>query len=198
MQNPYQIVRDFEAAVAEYAGSRYAVAVDTGTAALFLCCAYHKVGQVSLPKHTYCSVPCAIIHAGGRVVFDEREWQGTYWLDPYPIVDGACRFRRGMYEAGTYHCLSFQYRKHLAIGRGGMILTNDEAAVEWFKLARFNGRHEVPLTEDVPAMIGWHCYMEPERAAKGLTLLSIMPDDNPDRTFKYPDLSTFNLYGQQT
>ncbi|MDB5339074.1 MAG: hypothetical protein JWN70_4693 [Planctomycetaceae bacterium] len=192
--NPWQIVRDFEAAIADYAGSRFAVAVDTGTAALFLCCRYLNVGQVTLPKRTYCSVPCSVIHAGGTVRFEDQQWRGVYRLDPYPIIDGACRFTRGMYEKGTYHCLSFQYRKHLAIGRGGMILTDDAAAVEWFKLARFSGRHEVPLTEDVPAMIGWSCYMEPERAALGLTLLSITPDRNEDLEFNYPDLSEFNLY----
>lgn len=192
--NPYSIVRDFEAAVAAYAGSPYGVAVDTGTAALFLCCKYVNVGEVRLPRRTYCSVPCAVLHAGGRVRFDDRAWRGTYRLDPYPIVDGACRFRRGMYEPGTHHCLSFQYRKHLAIGRGGMILTDDPDAVRWFKLARFSGRHEVPLTEDLPEMVGWSCTMEPERAARGLTLLSVLPEDNPDRVFEYPDLSTFGLY----
>jgi hypothetical protein len=36
--------------------------------------------------------------------------------------------------------------------------------------------------------------MEPERAARGLTLLSLLPDENPDRRFEYPDLSTFGLY----
>lgn len=119
-----------------------------------------------------------------------------YRLLPYPIVDGACRFRRGMYVAETLHCLSFQYRKHLKIGRGGMILTNDKAAVDWFKLARFSGRQEIPLMEDHPTMIGWSCYMEPERAARGLTLLATMPDDNPDLKFEYPDLSKFPIYTQ--
>lgn len=193
--NPWQIVRDFEAAIASYAGSRFAVAVDTGTAALFLACRYLNVGEVWLPKRTYCSVPCSVIHAGGTVRWDDREWTGTYRLDPYPIVDGACRFRRGMYEPDTFHCLSFQYRKRLAIGRGGMILTDDAEAVTWLKLARFSGRHEVPLTEDVPEFAGWSCYMEPERAARGLTLLSMMPDNPPDLTFDYPDMSGWGIYG---
>ncbi len=196
--NPWQIVRDFEASVASYSGSRFAIAVDTCTAALFLCCKYLQVGEVFLPKRTYCSVPCSVIHAGGTVRFVDSSWEGVYRLEPYPIVDGACRFSRGMYSPGTYHCLSFQYRKHLAIGRGGMILTDDSKAVEWFKLARFSGRHEVPLLEDRPAMIGWSCYMEPERAARGMTLLSLMPDVNGDRTFNYPDLSEFNLYESGT
>jgi dTDP-4-amino-4,6-dideoxygalactose transaminase len=192
--DPWQIVRDFEAAIAEYSGSKYAVAVDTGTAAIFLACHYSHVKVVSIPKRTYCSVPCSIIHAGGSVSFNDESWNGVYQLFPYRIVDGACRFRRGMYIANTLHCLSFQYRKHLKIGRGGMILTDDAAAASWFRLARFSGRHEIPLMQDVPEMIGWSCYMEPERAARGLTLLSMMPDDNPDLKFEYPDLSQFEIY----
>lgn len=195
MKNPYDIVKSFEEAVAEYAGSRYAVAVDTGTAAIFLSCVYSQVQRVWLPKHTYVSVPCSVMHAGGSVRFwQDLAWKGTYQLYPYNIVDGCCRFRRGMYKKGMLHCLSFQYRKHLAIGRGGMILTDDAKAVEWLKLARFSGRHEVPLMQDKPAMIGWHLFMEPERAAKGLTLLSMMPDENPDKIFNYPDLSTMGIY----
>jgi dTDP-4-amino-4,6-dideoxygalactose transaminase len=99
-----------------------------------------------------------------------------------------------MYEPGTHFCVSFQYRKHLPIGRGGMILTDDPEAVRWYKLARFSGRHEIPLTEDVPEMVGWHCYMEPERAARGMTLMMNLRETNQDLEFNYPDLSTFGLY----
>jgi dTDP-4-amino-4,6-dideoxygalactose transaminase len=194
MEDPWEVVRMFERSVAEYAGSRYAVAVDTGTAALFLACKYLKVGRVSLPRKTYVSVPCAVIHAGGTVEFDDRRWIGEYTLDPYPIVDSACRFRRGMHRPRTFRCLSFQYRKHLPIGRGGMILCDDAEAVRWLKLARFSGRREVPLSQDNPTMIGWHLFMEPERAARGLTLLSVLPEDNDDLCFNYPDLSQFEAY----
>jgi dTDP-4-amino-4,6-dideoxygalactose transaminase len=139
-----------------------------------------------------------VIHAGGAVRFTDDEWRGVYQLRPYPIIDGACRFRRGMYIPGTLHCLSFQYRKHLAIGRGGMILTDDAKAAEWFRLARFHGRHEVPLMQDAPAFAGWPFMFEPERAARGLTLLSLIRDDLPDLSFEYPDLSKFGIYDRRT
>ena len=92
--DPFEIVRQFERTIAEYAGSKYAVSVDTCTAALFLCCTYLKVGEVTIPKRTYVSVPCEIIHAGGKVKFSDTEWRGTYRLEPYPIIDSALRFRR--------------------------------------------------------------------------------------------------------
>jgi len=197
MMNPYEIVRTFEAEMADYAGSRYAVAVDSCTAALFLCCRYLNVEKVEIPSRTYCSVPCSIIHAGGQVEFKDYSWKGAYELKPYRIIDSSLQVRRGMYENGTYRCLSFHSKKHIPIGRGGMILCDNLKAVEWFKLARYHGRHEVPLSEDTPTMIGWHFSMEPERAARGLLLLSTLPDNNPDIECTDPDLSQNPIYQSQ-
>lgn len=194
MKEAFDPVRKFERTIADYAGSPDAVAVDTGTAALFLCCKYLDVQEVSIPRRTYFSVPCAIAHAGGKTMFDDRTWKGEYKLEPYPIIDSACRFRRGMYRPGTFRCLSFQYRKHVNIGRGGMILTDDPAAARWFRLARFNGREELPLTEAEPEFVGWHCFMEPERAARGLLLFHCLPDEPEDLSFDYPDLSKMAIW----
>src|SRR5581483_4478645 len=136
--NPYDFVKNFENAVAYYANSTYAVAVDTCTAAIFFTCKYLKVKEVTIPAKTYVSVPCSIIHAGGIIKFSDKAWKGLYQLEPYPIYDSSCRFTKNMYIPGSYFCLSFQYKKHLPIGRGGMILTDNEEAVKWFKLARFH------------------------------------------------------------
>jgi len=193
--NAWNVVRDFENVVAEYAGAPYAVAVDSCTWALFLCCRYLHVGVVTLPKKTYCSVPGAVIHAGGSVQFCNGDWSGWYSLTPYHIADSACCFHKGMYRSGWFFCLSFQARKHIPIGRGGMILTDNKEAAEWFRLARFNGRREEPMSQDSkPAFVGWHCFMEPERAARGLQLMMNVKDDNPDLVFDYPDLSLWGLY----
>lgn len=179
--------------MADYTGSKFAVAVDTCSFAIFLCCKYMRVKTVTIPKHTHLSVPCSIIHADGKVKFEDIEWSGAYQLKPYPIYDCACRLKKGMHQSGHW-CLSFENRKHISIGRGGMILTNDPKAVEWFKLARYHGRGEVPMKEAVPKMIGWNGYMDPDRAAKGMTLLSIIEDDPQDLKFDYPDLSKFSIY----
>lgn len=196
MSNAFQVVRDFEAAVAKYAGSKYAASVDSCSNALFLCCLYCKVETVTIPKRTYPSVPCGIIHAGGKVVFEDLDWVGIYQLKPYPIIDGAKRFRKGMYEGG-YHCLSFHAKKHVPIGRGGMILTDDKDAYDWFKLMRFDGREECALTDQKEyKLCGWNFYMSPEQAARGLWLLGSIKDDNPDllEIPPYPDLSLHPAY----
>jgi len=198
--NAFDTVRAFESAIAEYAGSKYAVSVDSCTNAIFLCCLYCSVkGQVvTIPARTYPSVPCSIIHAGGIVQFEDRKWSGTYRLDPFPIVDGAKRFTKGMYEKDSFHCLSFHARKHLNIGRGGIILTDDEAAVAWFKRARFDGRKECKLEDDDFTMLGWNFYMTPEQAARGLWLMMMMKEVNTDleEIPDYPDLSKYEIYKQ--
>jgi dTDP-4-amino-4,6-dideoxygalactose transaminase len=192
--DPYEVVRAFEQCVAQFAGSKYAVSVDTCTAALFLCCHYLKVQEVTIPKHTYVSVPCSIIQAGGKVKFIDLKWRGLYQLYPYPIWDSALRFKRDMYIPGSYYCVSFHYKKQMPIGRGGMILTDNAEAVEWFKQARFNGRHEKPILEDKFEMLGWNMYMDPERAARGLCMMLNIEDYEKNEEDIYPDLSQFPIY----
>jgi len=189
--NPFRIVSEFEKALAVYAGAKYGVAVDSCTSALFLCCKYLDVDTVTLPCNTFISVPCAVMNAGGHVRFDDIEWSGCYRLTPYSIVDSALRFTKGMYQPGTLYCLSFHHKKQLSIGRGGMILTDDAAAVNWLRRARYFGRGECELVEDTVQMVGWKCYMDPAEAARGLHAMLYMPDHNEDQRENYPDLSTF-------
>jgi dTDP-4-amino-4,6-dideoxygalactose transaminase len=194
--NTYDIVSCFEKIVANYAGSKYAVAVDNCTNAIFLCCKYLKALEVTIPSKTYVSVPCAIINAGGSVVFDEIDWQqeGLYQLSPYPIYDAAHLFNKGMYIKDSYFCISFSATKTINIGKGGMILTNDEDAVKWFKKARYCGRREVPMMEDDFDMLGWNMYMTPEQAARGMLLVSQAKENNPHKKIEYPDLSKYAIY----
>ncbi|NDA62317.1 MAG: DegT/DnrJ/EryC1/StrS aminotransferase family protein [Chitinophagia bacterium] len=193
--NPYDVVEQFEKEIASFAGAKYGVAVDSCTNALFLSLMYLKQQPctITIPKRTYISVPSSIIHAGYKVDFEELEWTGVYQLKPLPVYDGAVRFKRNMYKGG-YHCLSFHIKKHLKIGRGGMILTDDAAAVEWFRLARFNGRNPVNHTHDTFKMLGWNFYMTNSDAARGLWLFSTLVGEQDDiTTNNYPDLSLYNF-----
>ena len=196
---PYEAIRKFEETVAEFAGARYGVAVDSCTNALFLCCVLRQVKKVTLPAHTYVGVPCSVIHAGGKVEFELKSWSGCYQLNPYDIHDSALRFRKGMYTFGLY-CLSFHIKKHLPIGRGGMILTNSEHDAKWLRRARFDGRREVPLLQDDLDMLGWNMYMTPEQASRGLHLFSLIKDsdidDIPMTQQGYPDLRNYAVYNR--
>jgi len=196
--DPWDVVDAFEKTVASYAGSKYGVAVDNCTDAMFLCLKYLKAeGEVTVPRRTYVSVPCTIIHAGCTVKFDDIEWSGAYALDPFPVYDSATRMTKGMYVPGSYYCLSFHRRKHVPIGKGGMILTDDEEAYKWFKSVRYEGRHLDRLyKDDYFENIGWNMYMPPEQAARGLFLFDKIEDVNEDLESSgiHKDLSEFPIY----
>jgi len=195
----YKVVDDFEKAVAEWCGSKYAVAMESGTAAIFLSLLHVgiKDDYVYIPKRTYPSVPCSIIHAGGKVMFRDEDWQGSYEIGDTGVIDSALRFEKGMYQGGLV-CLSFHAKKLLPIGRGGMVLTDDYEAYKWLRKARFDGRDEVPLGDDELTMLGWNMYLSPELAARGLMLFDVYKN-HPRPPLKreaqgYPDLSKFKVY----
>jgi len=193
MSQAYHIVDTFEQAVAEYAGARYGVAVSSCTNAIFLCCMYSRVNWVHMPKYTYPGVAQSIKHAGGKLAFTNEAWSGVYKLRPYEIYDSALRFQRNMYILGSLYCLSFHIKKHLPIGRGGMILTDDIKAYAWLKRARYDGRGQVALSRDRIVGPGWNMYIQPEQAARGLLLFDMMkndcPEDLPFNEQGYIDLS---------
>jgi dTDP-4-amino-4,6-dideoxygalactose transaminase len=190
--DPYDVVDMFERKVAEFAGAKHGVAVDCCSHGLFLCLKYMNAqGEITIPSHTYVSVPLQIMHAGCAVRFEHRSWSGKYQLDPYPVWDAAVRWRHGMYE-GDFHVVSFQIKKRIPIGRGGMILTNDEAAANWLRKARHDGRDmSIYYCDDQFSVPGWHYYMAPEDAARGILLMDAIPGSYPDSATdqSYVDLS---------
>tara|TARA_Y100001938_G_C8070442_1_gene422744 strand:+ start:658 stop:1257 length:600 start_codon:yes stop_codon:yes gene_type:complete len=198
--NPHRVTADFEEALAKYTGATFAVATDSCTNALFLCLKYLKVNsqQITIPSHTYMSVPCQIIHAGAKVKFKKSPefLKGAYQLSPTPVWDSALRFTKNMYRAGQYMCLSFSGpKKILKLGKGGAILTDDELAYEWLKKARYHGRSAVSHLTDGFDMLGWNMYMSPDVAARGLLLIGGMGKNN-DVSQQYQDLSKYKVYLQ--
>lgn len=210
----YKITDQFEEALARYTGAPFAIAVDNCSNALFLALTYQlrfsdrdQGREITIPARTYPSVPCAIIQAGGRVKFAPVE--GTTLKGAYPLLgttvwDSALRFTSQMYRPGTFMCLSFTGPfKHLKLGKGGAILTDNLEACLWFRRVRFSGRRECSYHEDAFDMLGWNFYMLPEIAARGLQLMAQFYNldgtskDNPDIELPYPDLSKFSIYTQE-
>ena len=195
--NPNEIVNIFESKVADFCGSKYAVAVDCCSNAIFLILKYiNKKDKIKIPSHTYVSVPMQILHAGYEYEFVEKEWSGVYKLEPFDVWDAAGRWTKNMYQGG-FMALSFQIKKRLPIGRGGMILCDDFDAYKWFKKSCYDGRDlEKNYLEDDINMIGWHMYMTPEDAARGIILMSKISDINQDshNHKSYKDLRTNNLF----
>jgi len=203
----YKITEEFEMRLSEYTGAPYVVCVDSCSNALFLSLYYNKINglEVSIPSRTYPSVPCEIIHAGGKVKFLESsdKLKGAYQLYPTNVWDSALRFTADMYIPESFMCISFSGPyKHLKLSKGGAILTDNEEAYRWFKRARFSGRNECSYNEDNFDMLGWNFYMLPEISTRGLLLINgfYNPDGtkkhNEDLEIQYPDLSKFKIYNQ--
>lgn len=205
----YKVTEEFEEELCKYTGSPYAVTVDNASNALFLALMYEKVNdkKIIIPSRTYPSVPCEIIHAGGKVVFDKVTGEtitGAYQLKNTNIWDSALRFTANMYIPGSHMCLSFTGPyKHLKLSKGGAILTDNYDAYMWFKRARYSGRRECSYHDDNFDMLGWNFYMMPEIAARGLLLMSQFYNldgtrkENEDITMRYPDLSKYEIYTNQ-
>ena len=200
----YRVVEEFEAELCRYTGARFAVTTNSCTMAILLACArlfdkklrilamdYDHPGRlnIEIPCRTYASVPMAVIHAGGAVRFVDIRWRGEYRLGGLNVWDSARRFTSGMYSAGQFQCVSFQTSKILGLEQGGAILHDNAEADTWLRRARFDGR--LNAEEKLPAMIGWHCYLNPSTAALGLQRLACLPRDNPDQagSADFADLS---------
>jgi dTDP-4-amino-4,6-dideoxygalactose transaminase len=203
--NPHKITEAFEDSLCNYTGAPYCVAVDNQSNALFMALKYEGIEgrEITIPSHTYPSVPCEIIWAGGKVNFEDspRFLKGAYRLEPTRVIDSALRFTADMYLPNTFMCLSFTGQwKHLKIGKGGAILTDDYKAYLWFKRFRYSGRRECSYHDDNLDMLGHNYYLPHILASIGLQqMLGFYNQDGtkkvmPDLELPYPDLSKFPIY----
>ena len=101
-----------------------------------------------------------------------------------------------MYMPGTFMGLSFHIKKILPIWKGGMILTDNAEAADWFKKARYEGRSEKYYKEDDITFNGWNMYMTPQQAAHGLAMFQNLPLHNSDQgeLNGYRDLTEFTVF----
>ena len=96
--------------------------------------------------------------------------------------------------------ISFQIKKRVPIGRGGVILTDNEDAYKELKLMSYDGR-DLNIPYDDPNHIkcfGYHFYMTPEDAARGILLMDQIPENNEDsgNHTMYPDLSKLGVFNE--
>lgn len=196
MKTVWDNVEHFEDLISEYAGSKYAVAVDSCTNGIFLCLKYLSFTNksitntpITVPKRTYISVPMQVVHAGFNIDFQDIDWTGEYTLEPLSLVDSAQRFTENMFH-GHFYCISFHSKKILPIGRGGMILTDDKEARDWLRRSRYDGRSSIYYNDmkynkkagkmhGAPTL-GWHMYMVPEQAVRGIEQFYRLPTVNKD------------------
>ena len=166
------MIEEFEFRIAEFFGSPYAVATDCCTHAIELSLIHTGYNGITVPTHTYLSIPMTCIKLGLDWTWKEEEWSDYYFLGGTNIVDAAVLWGEGTYVPNTFMCLSFQFKKHLSLGRGGMILLQDKGDYDTLKKMSYDGRDfNRPWAEQDITSMGYHYYMTPEVAKTGIELL---------------------------
>ena len=196
--NPFiETVGKFEERIADYFGAPYAVAVDCCTHGIELCLRNEGYGVLTIPKRTYASIPMTAIKVGAAWAWTDEEWEEYYWLGNTNIIDAATMWRKDSYIPNTYMCLSFQFRKHLSLGRGGMILTDNKEAALRLKKMSYDGRlPDVPWRNQNISSVGYHYYMTPETAQLGLEKLPVAIATKPTKwtVEDWPDLTQMEIF----
>ena len=192
----WNTVTEFERRIAEFFGAPYAVAVDSCTHGLELCLRYKEASGLIVRRHTYISVPMLANKLNIKLLWKDQEWEDYYHIG-HMIYDAAVLWKHKSYIPGTFMCLSFQYQKHLSLGRGGMILCPDEQSYNQLKKMSYDGRLPgIPWREQDIDTMGYHYYMTPETAQLGLDKLQAAID-TPPRIWSwedYPDLTKMKIF----
>ena len=192
----FEVVKEFENKIAKFFNAPYAIAVDCCTHGVELCLRYTDTKVISVPKRTYLSIPFLSSKLGIDLVWKDEEWKDYYHLTN-EIIDAAVLWKKNSYIPNTFMCVSFQFRKHLALGRGGVILTDNKNAVLELKKMTYDGRHpDIPWRQQNIQSIGYHYYMTPETAANGLKKLPEAIKTKPKQWTidEWPDLTTMDIF----
>ena len=80
-----------------------------------------KIKAINVPKRTYVSIPLLSKKLNIKLSWVDKEWQDYYFLTD-DIIDAAVLWKKNSYINEMFMCVSFQFRKHLNLGRGGVIL----------------------------------------------------------------------------
>lgn len=191
----------FESQIAAFYNAPYAVAVDCCTHGLELVLRHTKTESIKVPKHTYLSVAMLADKLNIELKWDNNKWEDYYYIAPN-IIDSAVYWKENSYIENTFMVLSFQFRKHLSLGRGGMILTDNAESARVLKLMSYDGRDNSlgPWAEQDIETIGYHYYMTPEIAQEGLCKFNDAICTTPKKwSYKnYPDISKLKVFSHAT
>jgi dTDP-4-amino-4,6-dideoxygalactose transaminase len=190
-------VEKFEKIIAKFYNAEFAVAVDSCTHGIELCLRLLKPQTVSCPKQTYVSIPMTFCKLNMDWKFNDDIWFDYYYIGNTKIIDAAVYWKKDGYVPGSYMALSFQYKKHLNLGRGGMILCDNHDSYSKLKKMSYDGRDPyVPWREQNIDTLGYHYYMTPETAELGISKFDIVKNILPNNYgyTDYPDLSKFKVF----
>lgn len=192
----FKTVTKFENKLAKFYGSPYAVAIDCCTHGVELCLRYTKAKSIEVPKRTYLSIPFLAHKLNIELKWKDEDWMDYYYITDR-VIDAAVLWKKDSYIPGTFMSISFQFQKHLSLGRGGIILTDSKEAAEQLKMMTYDGRiPDVPWRDQNINTIGYHYYMTPETATKGLEKLNNAIKTKPKQWVitDWPDLTQMDIF----
>jgi dTDP-4-amino-4,6-dideoxygalactose transaminase len=192
----FNVITEFEEEVAKFFGAPYAIAVDSCTHGVELALRYTNVDCIRVPNRTYLSIPFLANKLSIDLFWKDENWTDYYYLTNQ-VIDAAVLWKPNSYIPETFMGISFQYQKHLSLGRGGVILTDNKEAATQLKKMSYDGRlPNIPWREQNIDTIGYHYYMTPETAQKGLDKLSEATQTIPRQWVitDWPDLTQMKIF----
>jgi len=195
----FQTVTKFENEIAKFFGAPYAIAVDSCTHGIELALRHTEVDHITVPHRTYLSIPFL-----ADKLWIDRFWKDEEWVDYYylteNVIDAAVLWKPNSYIPGTFMGISFQYQKHLSLGRGGVLLCDKPHDYLTLKKMSYDGRlPETPWRDQNISTIGYHYYMTPETAQLGLDKLPTAIETEPRQwvVSDWPDLTKMNIFNNK-
>lgn len=192
----FEKVKLLEKRLAKFYNAPYAIATDCCTHGIELCLRYTKAKNITVPKRTYLSIPFLSQKLGIQLKWKDEDWVDYYYLTDN-IIDAAVLWKENSYIPSTFMSISFQFQKHLSLGRGGIILTDNKEAAEQLKKMTYDGRTpNIPWRDQNINTVGYHYYMTPETAIKGLSKLDSALKTKPKQWVitDWPDLTKMDIF----
>ena len=192
----FNTITNFENKIASFFGAPFAVAVDSCTHGVELSLRYTNAKKIFCPKRTYISIPFLSNKLGIKLEWLDNNWVDFYYLTEN-VIDAAVLWKSNSYVPNTFMSVSFQYQKHLSLGRGGIILCDNKHDAEQLKKMSYDGRlPNIPWRNQNIDMIGYHYYMTPETAEQGLIKLPMAIKNKPKEwsVNDWPDLTQMYVF----
>jgi dTDP-4-amino-4,6-dideoxygalactose transaminase len=194
----FETIKIFENKIADFFGASYAVAVDSCTHGIELSLRLRESQLINVPNRTYISIPFLADKLNIKREWSDRPWKDFYHLTPN-IIDAAVLWKRNSYIPNSLMSISFQFQKHLSLGRGGMVLTDNKDYAFSLKKMSYDGRSpDIPWRDQNISSIGYHYYMTPETAQLGLDKFEQATLKEP-RKWRYedwPDLTRMQVFNK--
>ena len=190
-------VFEFESIVSKWFGAKYGIAVDSCTHGIELCLRHIGIEEVEVPKRTYLSIPFLSNKLNVPLKWKDENWRDYYEIGNSGVYDAAVLWRENSYIPNTMMCLSFQFQKHLSLGRGGMILLDDEDSYKSLRKMVYDGREpNIPWRDQNIDTIGYHYYMTPETAELGIKKFKDVVNETPRKwnLDDWPDLTQLEVF----